>query len=648
MKRRAISLLKWLDSKHSNVLLRFPQVGSEDSGSSGESFYVQPLNEQGQLTNLFRAHISLPNETILKSVFLIVQKDQYLIPSSHFGPLFNVGVDFLWDKAFKSLCIGSDKFVNFSIEDDEGEAPIYKSLFYCGAEGNFFHPPCPKCGQILEQCYDDELLQQKGLKAYSSSLKRYLYCGACKESDFYAEKLDSESPPFLKDAKSLFKGWSDLLKSGQPPSCLPCHNCDDRDTCHDGAKSYLSCLKVFSFYDFHMLVIEAADLSILDFTALISGASIDELASLPEISRNSNRTELLINFAKKHGNRADRFFSSQEKVILEVLYLKLSLLRQLYKNLIFAENGKNVSLLLRRPEQFWVKLHGGDSRLPWQWNFEVLPMDLNCWPMNQDTLPAEQQVPDFDYWARIWFGLLTVNSSQSFNDVSIGLDKFKEESVNILHSFSSQEMRAPFLNLDNVFWNPEKISPSETCQHIWEKVLALGSVLISKYDAWNPERFLTEIDQLLLQIKSTMFEGVASITETTYYKEDEDSEIAEILANIISRWQQKKPDFKNLGELDASEALDRTVILEGGEKILAETLDSRSDSKDFQSNDFPDSTELDKTVMLNPEQVLADLQKEKAESVESKISPDVENDFDADKTVLLTAEELAKKLKEKK
>jgi hypothetical protein len=604
-----ISLLPWIESDASIIGLTLAKSGIDPDLSGEYPFPFQVLSDSSSLTLLLRASFTFPGGGELKPIFLVVQKNSYPIPPSSFPTLSNTDIDTLWAEAYRLLKNTGTRFLDFAGEGGSEEtAPWYKSLFYCRTLLSYFHPPCPACGEKLGQCHDDALLQAKGLKPYSSSIRRYLFCSSCgADSSFYVDELEPLDPPFLKNRSALFDEWNRLVVEDRCADLLPCGDCRHQNTCHGSEKHYRNRLIPFSFFDFHMLAMEAGDLSVPDFAALASGASISDLLSRPELISDGGRATLLQLFEKKYTEGTEFFFSSGKKIFLEVLYLKICLLRQIFNQLFSLGYGDRTPGVFRSPDQFWVKLHGGDNRLPWLWNFEVLPMDVIYWTEGESETPFGTSAGDLDFWGRIWFGLLVGNRRQAFSEISHRTTKLKQEFSEGHGSFSVRGEQPDFLRPENIFWCPEEFQVGNELLALWHETLDAGLELLqgcARPEQWNAESFIAHIDQLLFKIRAELFEGASSESLSEAAKREDDSAIAAILTGVLARWESEPP--------------------QGPEPVVAEAQKpepSREviEKKPPQSAEFGD---LDKTTILNVNETMAAIGR-KEDSVQGKVGSDI-------------------------
>ncbi|MBE9580097.1 MAG: hypothetical protein IMF18_00570, partial [Proteobacteria bacterium] len=278
------SLRPYLEPHGAKFRLEFSLISQDRSVDGKAPFPFLVINESDPLGRLIEARFVTDAGSKLKRVFVLLQKDEYLLPRDELWPISNQDVDECWQRAFSSYSgkakDGSMVVLSDQIEKD-GRLSSLQSLFYCNQERVFFHPQCPTCGSPLQQCYDDHLLTGVGLQPYSTSLKRYLYCPSCfdlvGESDFFIHALESSDPPMLKDQWDLVKEFGQLTEGKKHLDQFPCTKCASHKECYGTDGLALSRIVPVSFYPFHILIFEAMSVNAPDFLSLISGASFEEL-----------------------------------------------------------------------------------------------------------------------------------------------------------------------------------------------------------------------------------------------------------------------------------------------------------------------------------------------------------------------------------
>lgn len=248
------------------------------------------INDSGPVARIVEARFMTNAGSTVRRLFLIVQKDTYLLGEKTQLPINNLDIDLHWQQAF-SRYVGNVRDERVSILSgqigQEGGLTPFMPLFFCKDADVFFHPPCPHCGAYLEQCYDDELLAGVGLAPYSTSLKRYLFCPTCHasmgRSDFYIASKDGTDPQFLGDRGDLIRSFKSLGEDKNAAGIFPCPGCSARLECYGDGNPFLSRIEPFSFYPFYMIIFNEMSLNAIDFLAFISGTIIEDTNTTPAL-----------------------------------------------------------------------------------------------------------------------------------------------------------------------------------------------------------------------------------------------------------------------------------------------------------------------------------------------------------------------------
>ena len=190
------SLLYYIDSEKAGFCLK-PSLKSAE-GDDEQLYPFSVIDESEPLSCLLEADLLTDANSHIGRRFLLMQKSEYNLQTDELKPINNKDIEQYWQEAFLFYSQQENE-TNISILSEQvaedGSLKPFRSLFYCKHKKSYFHPPCPKCGLPLEQCYDDHLLVQKGLQPYSTSIKRYLFCPSCFEStgssNFYVSSLHS-------------------------------------------------------------------------------------------------------------------------------------------------------------------------------------------------------------------------------------------------------------------------------------------------------------------------------------------------------------------------------------------------------------------------------------------------------------------------
>jgi hypothetical protein len=232
----------------------------------------------------------------------------------------------------------------------------------------FFHPPCPKCGLLLQQCYDDNLLTSLGLQPYSTSLNRYLFCPACFESqgksDYFTYSGKDFNPSILKDHKDLIKKFGQLNEVPQKTDPFPCMSCSSHQECYGAQGLAVSRIVPFSFYPFFMYILKDRLVNAVDFISLISGRLPEDLESQLAQKKEVGRMNCLKTIRQKGFDKTSFLFDKDERFFLEVLYLKLAFLGELFQIIFPATDSSHHHDFRFSIENIWLKLsdQGGRPR----------------------------------------------------------------------------------------------------------------------------------------------------------------------------------------------------------------------------------------------------------------------------------------------
>ena len=165
-------------------------------------------------------------------------------------------------------------------------------------------------------CYEDELLIDQGLRPYSTSLTRYLFCPHClekkRESEFYTHSRDVGDPAILKDQQDLIRGFGRLARDGNRNANIPCLECANLRECHETEHLAVSRIVTVSFYPFFMLLLPAPSIHLLDFLPMLAGADPEDLANLLQVKGQSSREKRLRDFKREDLERSPFFFQKDE------------------------------------------------------------------------------------------------------------------------------------------------------------------------------------------------------------------------------------------------------------------------------------------------------------------------------------------------
>lgn len=566
------SLHTYLEPDNNNFYIKLSPSVRNNAVSEQSVFPFLIINESDPIACLIEAQVVSDAGSEVKRVFLLVQRDKYLVKEDELRPLNNRDVNDSWQKAFsfyaKQRQDGSFILLSDQI-DKKGGLSALASLFYCKTKKVFFLPPCPKCGIPLQQCEDDTLLKSSGLQPFSSSLNRYLYCPACSSPDslnFYVNESEQSDPPAIKDRWTLIKEFGLLREVNKDTTAFPCNDCQLHQECYGPDNSVITRIVPFSFYPFYMFIFEAMSLNALDFISLLSGATFEEVEALLENKREFGRINCLKAVKQNCMAGTPFLFNHDERYFPEVLYLKLSFLGEVFQNL---QSGNSLFMhrdLRLSADQIWIKLMGQGGLLPFYWNFNVGFMDIN----RHHAVPLLFQKPAADslfFLGLFWSYTLLVNRQQKMPDISSALGKMiSSEGSGSFEKLGNESVFLPA----NIFWEPAGKNINNEWRPVWEKSVSMGwSLLKAGYQndaVWNEKEFQQELENLRREVREKLFQKEISYSIPVMPVEDkiatraEDEGIHETLMGILNRWQPPV-QVKQVVEEDKEEEFRETVII---------------------------------------------------------------------------------------
>jgi hypothetical protein len=588
--RRSVSLLPYLEKSKGTLRLKVSLVSQEPALLEKITTPFLIIDDSDPLARLMEAQFLTDAGDLLRKVFLLVQRDQYRLAEDELWPVTNLDIENAWQHAFSFFNNGGKQrqvtVLSGQINEENGLSPL-APLFFCKARQVFFCPPCPRCGAALAQCTDDGLLSARGLQPFSRSLKRYLFCPSCGSedpSDFYVYQLDNHDPPGLKDRWTLISEFSLLLDGGNLVSEFPCHSCDAREECFRSDAAASSRIVPFSFYPFHLLIIEAMSLHALDFLALLSGAPCEEVQARLRAKGEFGRFNCLRTLEEAGSLATPFLYDHNEKFFLEVLYLKLSFLGEVARVLpstgVFEHPDLRLSL-----NRIWVKLPDQSGLLPSFWNFRVGPVGITGPPAESAAPPGSSLDSALYFLGLVWFYTLLVNKHQDIAEVSRGLKESLPRGVPFVGPLSGTGIGdecGPVFSPVNIFWEPGDRDSNripEGWNTLWEKSLGLGWLLwvagVRGDPAWSQETFLRQLADLRQEIKNALFQQASEPHGEPYAQRvpqpaqqpPDDAAIHAVLMKVIAKLRaETEVEARVMHETKTEEGseLTQTVILSSG------------------------------------------------------------------------------------
>jgi len=592
---RTPSLVRYLKPTDAKFHLEFSMSKDEDSLHRGTHFPFLVVSESDPLALILAGSILSDVGTKIQNVFLLIQKDEYYLPKNEFSPTNNRNVDQAWQNVFSFLTAQNQNDSITVLKDqvgDGGRLLPWSPLWYCHHRQIFFQPPCPKCGFPLEMCYDDDLLAGLGLEPYSTSLKRYLFCPHCfdkqSESDFYAHSSDVGDSAIVKDQQDVINGFGHLAREGNRHANIPCLECANLQECYEAEHLSVSRIATVSFYPFFMLVLPAPSIPLLDFLPILGGAGFEDLANQLQAKGQVAREKCLRNLEQKNLQKSPFFFKKDERFFLEVLYLKLSLLKELAQVVFSGLDTFKYPDLGLSIDHFWVKVAEHSGLLPSFWNSKLKLLGIG---VNSVQGPFTSKLPPsygLYFLGSVWFHVLLVNARQ---DVSRAYGEIAKVFENLALKEDADPERVPRRPLSevfspqNIFWNPHEKAVNAAWEPHWVKALDLGFLLLkcsmSEISQWSETEFWQKFEELRDAIKGALFIPESAFVRTS--PGDESVAIHEILMKIAKKWR--------------SGSQTRPPIVEAG----ADVFPSKEPEIDREDADLSEDFVTKETVILRPE-----------------------------------------------
>lgn len=578
------SLLPYLQGGGGGVRLSFSQNSTASVSQQGQaSFPFLQVDPSDPLARIIDGRFVTDTGSTIKRVFLAIQRDAYRFSQNALWPRTNVHIDRHWQRAYLRRHEASDEgFITFPEQTGSDGRPVpFRSLFFCCLKGLFFHPPCPVCGAYLAPCYDDALLEATGLKAYKTSLARYLFCPTCKElageTGFYAFSRQDEEPEVVKDRWELIRELGTL--SSDVATELPCSGCEHHEDCYGSQGLVATRMSPALFYPFYLLVFEAMSLKGIDFLALVSGAPLDELENRDSGVRNI----CLERLSETCEGQVPALVIAENGRFLETLFLKLSFLGELFAGLSKQLDRLEWPDLGPTLDGVWVRLGKESGRLPFLWNFRVQAIGIGGEAGAAEGLPRAPRAFGLHFMGLCWFYALVVNERQGMGQVLDVLGRGSDESGNPVpwETLVDEPVVAP----TNIFWKGEGKPGTELGDRevaLWRDSLKLGHDFLAaalRPEDWSQERFWDRWKELTDKTRAALFSekkgpvpegavredtGKTVIPETT--GEERDGGAYELVRAVVSKWRD---DLTRTGD---NQEVVKTPPHPEGRDGLAETV----------------------------------------------------------------------------
>lgn len=527
------SLINCLETGDNGLALDLVFPSSVRTGGPETPLQVSPFSKT------IRARIKTDGDDTIQQVHLILQRDQYDKRGS-LVPVNNVVVEAAWQNAFafhqKSDPAKPPIFFKRQIASN-GQLLPYQPLFLCQETNRWFPPVCPQCGLALTLCRDDLLLEKRGLPTYSGSLDRFLVCASCNslspESPFYARDKVDGMPSWVCTGSDLAIQWRKLIdtQSADTNTGLPCPGCPNIESCYGPESLVGRRIVPFSFYPFYLFIFPAPSVGLSEFLPVLSGASSD-YDHRGNLSGTSSAGERFL-------------FQNEDRLFLEILYLKLMLLDQTCRHLFSQKSSDPPREMAFSIDGIGVDLYPSAEGLPSLWNFDVRILDAIGAFQNSPFAPIMPEAPFLHFLGAVWFRTLLVNSRQNASAVYAQVGRMVDQ--------CNGERGPETLEIDvsspagvfagnQIFWSPDQRRLPETWQVYWKQAMHLGFQLVHAGlragTSWDSGHFRSVLGALRKQIKGEMF-TVHGNSATDDVKPAHSEKISLLLHRILEKWKMQ-------------------------------------------------------------------------------------------------------------
>ncbi len=258
------SVVPYVQSEHNGIRIDF--CLSRDRRPF--AFPFETLENTDPLSHLVKARLVTDAGSEIENLLVLVQRDQVLDADSSLMPAANPAVGRCWQKAFHHFSENAAT-APFMIKlgaqlAADGHLLPFQPLLFCIHRRRFFPPLCPVCGAALDLCRDDEMLVSAGLRAYSRSLQRYLFCPTCYQlagqTDFYCCRPLQTGGGAVRGVPELITALTKLAASNRHIDRFPCPDCIAIGDCHAPEGPMSMRVSPFAFYPFHLIAFRAGGL----------------------------------------------------------------------------------------------------------------------------------------------------------------------------------------------------------------------------------------------------------------------------------------------------------------------------------------------------------------------------------------------------
>ncbi len=263
----------------------FPKSGSPNEKKP--AFPFETLDHSDPLAHMVKAHLVTDAGSEIEHLLILLQRDQVQPGENLSMPATNPAIELCWQRAFSNFS-KKEAFEGSLIQlggqlTSDGQLQPFQPLLCCSLKEQFFPPPCPICGGLLDLCRADDMLASAGLHSYSNSLRRYLFCPTCYElsgeTDFYTSLSDHQDGDHAKSYLQLIREFKKLAFSTSQIHLFPCRNCPEAMDCFEPNGPVSIRISTFAFYPFHVLIFKSTSVD-TNSLFLLSAAENDFASSM--------------------------------------------------------------------------------------------------------------------------------------------------------------------------------------------------------------------------------------------------------------------------------------------------------------------------------------------------------------------------------
>ncbi len=518
-----------------NVLHSFQ--GQNPDLSSRSPFQV--LDDSYPWCTLFSAQLVTDTGVAVHSLLLAKQKDSYSGRKDSAFPRSNQHIESAWRSFYRRL--GSESihpplYRLAAQTDSEGRMLPFAPLFFCQRSNRFFQPPCPTCGQLLELCTEEILLESQGLPQYGTSLERYLYCPACVRREanplFYAFAPSRDHPRCVQDRFQLISSFGSLQKEPSTAHSLPCTQCPDLSSCFSHGAYSAPPIVPFGFYPFFLLCFDQPTLRADDFVSLLSGAKPAQVAEGHK-KQGSWFGAVRLEQAMLQFPGQWFIYPEGEQRFLEVLFLKWSLLREVFERL-FSNNA------FQDPDEpqgsldlssWWIKLEPTAKALPLMWSYSLSHLTLLSQEEDSFLRSEMHLAQKINAYGALCFSSLVPEQEARLSGLR------KAAKAEDAEGGGSVDWGA-FIPPQSLFVENKESQVSPRVAAVWQESLDLGWRFLRWLPSEEAEPFVTEQDNrlqaLVHNLHTALFQARSSLPGTQPSASDP---LLSILDEIIAAWQ---------------------------------------------------------------------------------------------------------------